>query len=760
MDKKKFLFKLLIFAVVLCLNLNLIVAFAEPDTTNNASSGTTTSDTTTTDDSDEDTTEEDLPENINYKLVASNKNLEMYFDYDLCYVKIVDKKNGNEWSSSPDYIHKINGNAAKLLIGSLIHYTFYDVNNNTNTVGVRATSIDKGTFKVSEISNGVKVVFTTTHGFVIPVELVLNEDSFSAAIVVSEIKETLEANKLANISLLPFFGAASSEDEGYALVPDGSGAIIDFNQPTSDVYSYSQRIYGRDAATEVKSKSYTNQEARLPIFGINKNGMGVLAVLTESPAAADVNANVIGQSNRMNNVYFSYLHRAYDTVYIREATWNQQASRVIDTTPNAPQRFETSYYFLDNDSSDYTGMANRYQQYLRDELGVTSQVGAKESKLYIEFLGGIKRLKNILGFPINTDIAITSFEDVANIATELNTAGIKDLSVILTNWTDNTTDFKIPYNFKPESSLGGKREFNNMLESLNNLGAEVFPDVNLTNIRKNSWSYKAKRDVIQSLGNSPVTIFPFKMSTYEQDKTYDPIYLLRYDKMPELAEKVLKNSSSYNNITGLSAATVGQLMYSSFGKKSVGRTQSEQYAHQALQILSQNSKMLFSNPNAYVFQYASDITDIPLKSSQYLIETRDVPFYQIAMHGLLNYSTESLNAYYDQNYYMLKAIETGSDIKYTLGAQNLEQLQYTEYEYYSYINYDAWKDTIIETYKTVSYVNSKVSDARIIGHEYLVDGVVMTTYDNGIKVIANYNSTDYNSGNIKCSANNFAVLED
>lgn len=761
MNKRKLLLKIIIFAVVLSLNLNLFVALADLDDSSDAASDTTASDTATdSGDEEVEAVEIDPPEDIKYELVASNRNLEMYFDKELCYLKVVDKKTDNEWVSTPSYLNEIGGKAAKKLIGSLVTYTFFDSQDNTSTVGVKSSSISSKNFVVKEITDGIKVTFTTTQGIVIPVELVLKDDCLSASIPVSEIEEKNDDNRLASISLLPYFGAGSTEDEGYALIPDGSGALVEFNQATSGIYSYSQRIYGRDSALELKTKSSATQEARLPVFGINKNGDGMLAIVTESPAAATVNAGVVGQSNVMNNAYFSYVHRVYDTVYAREGTWNQRPARILDETDQHPERFEVCYYFLDDDASDYVGMANRYQQYLIDELGVAKQTEEDESKLYIEFLNGIKRLKNILGFPVNSDIPITSFEDVANITNELNAAGVKDIATILTNWTDNTTDFKIPYNFKPESSLGGKKGLTSMLESLNAIGAECFPDVNMVQIRENSLSYRAKRDVVQTLGNAPVTVFSFKMSTYDQDKTYDAIYMLNYSLLPGLAEKIVKNSSSYN-FTGFSAATLGQNMYSSLGtKKSLGRSDAENYAKEALGIMTQDSKMLFSNPNAYVLQYASDITDIPVRSSQYLLATQDVPFYQIALHGLLNYSTESLNAFYDQQYYTLKAIETGSSVKYTLGAQNFDKLQYTEYEYYNYIDYSLWKDTIIDTYNTVSAVNRKVSTAKIIGHEYLTDDVVMTSYDNGIQVVVNYSDTDYSADGIKCSANNYSVMGD
>ena len=60
----------------------------------------------------------------------------------------------------------------------------------------------------------------------------------------------------------------------------------------------------------------------------------------------------------------------------------------------------------------------------------------------------------------------------------------------------------------------------------------------------------------------------------------------------------------------------------------------------------------------------------------------------------------------------------------------------------------------------VSEVNSKVSDAKIIGHEYLTDEVVKTTYDNGISVVVNYSQSDYESGNMNVGASNYIVLGD
>lgn len=175
------------------------------------------------------------------------------------------------------------GSGTRNNLGSLITYSYYDSSDNTVTRNIRAQSVNNGSFKVDEIENGLKITFTTTEQFVIPVEVKLEDDSLSASILVEEITEQEDSeNRIAQISFVPYFGAVGPAEEGYAVVPDGSGAIIEFNQTGASAYTYSQRIYGRDFGQEIKSQSSVTQDARLPVFGINRNGAGMVAIIDES----------------------------------------------------------------------------------------------------------------------------------------------------------------------------------------------------------------------------------------------------------------------------------------------------------------------------------------------------------------------------------------------------------------------------------------------------------------------------------------------
>ncbi|MBP5624594.1 MAG: hypothetical protein J6X36_06970, partial [Lachnospiraceae bacterium] len=54
---------------------------------------------------------------------------------------------------------------------------------------------------------------------------------------------------ITNIELLPYFGAGSTEDEGFIVLPESGGAIINFNNGRNGQNAYYANVYGWDYAT-------------------------------------------------------------------------------------------------------------------------------------------------------------------------------------------------------------------------------------------------------------------------------------------------------------------------------------------------------------------------------------------------------------------------------------------------------------------------------------------------------------------------------
>ncbi|MDR0553356.1 MAG: DUF5696 domain-containing protein, partial [Treponema sp.] len=76
---------------------------------------------------------------------------------------------------------------------------------------------------------------------------------------------------LTHLNLLPYFGAGGREDEGYLVVPDGSGALIDFNNGRQNQNPYISPVYGWDDG-QARLVKLTDNRANFPAFGIQKNG--------------------------------------------------------------------------------------------------------------------------------------------------------------------------------------------------------------------------------------------------------------------------------------------------------------------------------------------------------------------------------------------------------------------------------------------------------------------------------------------------------
>ena len=80
--------------------------------------------------------------------------------------------------------------------------------------------------------------------FTIPLVYVLDDAGLTVTIPRDEVAYDTENFSLNKITLHKFFGAQDILSSGYLLVPDGSGALIDFNEPSSEVFR--KPVYGAD----------------------------------------------------------------------------------------------------------------------------------------------------------------------------------------------------------------------------------------------------------------------------------------------------------------------------------------------------------------------------------------------------------------------------------------------------------------------------------------------------------------------------------
>ena len=121
--------------------------------------------------------------------------------------------------------------------------------------------------------------------FRIPLEYKLLKDRLVVSVNPSEITYNDNGYYLVDVDVLPYFGAAGTEDNGYIFVPDGSGALIDLNNQKTNVTAYTANVFGDDLTKNFMNDKLSEADAslsvKLPVFGLKKDDSAFLAVITD-----------------------------------------------------------------------------------------------------------------------------------------------------------------------------------------------------------------------------------------------------------------------------------------------------------------------------------------------------------------------------------------------------------------------------------------------------------------------------------------------
>ena len=106
--------------------------------------------------------------------------------------------------------------------------------------------------------------------FRLALEYYLDESGLSVRLPANGIRFDQSEYQLSYIRILPFMGAGSSEYTGYTMIPDGSGALVRFEDilATGTPRVLSASLYGADFAYHTIKEAQNRQIMRLPIFGL------------------------------------------------------------------------------------------------------------------------------------------------------------------------------------------------------------------------------------------------------------------------------------------------------------------------------------------------------------------------------------------------------------------------------------------------------------------------------------------------------------
>jgi len=615
------------------------------------------------------------------------------------------------------------------LVKNRLYRVFYDKLNYT-----RERSIEENaTFGYFEVFE--------EFSFTVGLEIELFDKGIKTSIIKDSIVEP-ESLKIASISLYPLFGTAVSiindtPTEGYIVLPDGSGAVIEFNNGKFYQNPYRKRLYGQDLSLLPLKMQEQQQKNSFPIYGMIKENHGFAAIITAGDAMAVLNADVSGRIDSYNKVFPSFFLRESESVVLGSGfnsygfdLWTKD---IVSTD------FTVEYHFLNEDNSSYIGIAKTYQRYLIENKGLEVKDNSKATVLTTEFLGAYDRKEFLFGVPYYTTNSLTTFDQAEKIIDEFISRNITDMNVIFSGVVNGGLSSSIQDRIQIERVLGGKREYNRFLESLNTLNIPVFTQVNTmtaSSYRRvfDSFNYSSRRlngQLSRDFTYHYPSRLPFSETPY--DHRGDD-----YIISPEYYNSIFNRLNRSFDQDPLFFTFLGSRLAGNYDKGNLIYLQDSMTLQQELLKGMDNPTML-TNPLAFAIPYASFIVDLPVETTLYSIIDYEIPLLQLVLSGIVDYSTESININNTRStrYNFLKAIETGSNLKYTLTYNDSRDLIDTQYNFYMATHYVNWLD-IIES--QINEINSLgIHQGHIINHQRVLNNVFLVTYSHGLSIMINYN---------------------
>lgn len=709
----------------------------------------------------------DISAGQGYVLSCENDKAALYVDYETGSFYLKNKEDGFIWYSIPqnpeaDIISKgvTKTETQSELIVEYISVEDENSNSSTRVANSRVGCIQNGSISVANITDGVRVTYDFEQlELRIPVEYVLNGDTLEASIITDELEDGTK-NLLISLKLLPYFGAAGNADNGYLFIPDGSGAIAEFNNGVISTSSYKKAVYGQDRAYYENNETAKNENILIPVFGtVYDEGSALMGVITSGDGGASIAAQTGNSKNFYNTVYSEMMYRIYSvgqSLYVSKKT---NDISTVTHTPFGVDKFTVKYFMLSGEKASYSGMAEKYREYLIEEKGLKQSPTAPS--LAVDIYGALATKANTFGITHEKMRILTSFEDAKSIIEKLENSGVNNFSVRYIGWNNNGVfNSEITDNAKPLSILGGKSGFLNLSDYLTKKGYKFFPVADTVTYQKSGNGISKRSDSAKSTNGDVALQKVYSIVTFEESSVYEPWLLIKPSLLTEVSQKFL-NKYSTLGIESLSFSDIGEYIYSDFSKSDgIYKAKSVEYVEDMLRNADKSVKNLaVTGGNAYTLPYSDMVFSLPMSSSGYDIFAYDVPFVQLILHGYVSYTTPYVRQNFDMNYTLLKSIETGSDLLFSCVSDDSYPLSETRLSHLFSSESSLWMDKAAEYYKEYNSVAAKVWDSVIKKHECIEKDLFKTEYENGLSVYINYSADDITVDGITVSAGSYTVKE-
>ncbi len=535
---------------------------------------------------------------------------------------------------------------------------------------------------------------------------------------------------LASIYVYPFMGhSRAGEGQGYMIIPDGQGAVVGFEDnegryPTP----YDKQVYGVNIGVEdqfLSKDRVPGEDVIMPVFGMvhTDSEIAVLGVIEQGDIAARIQA----YPNGVRNLPFDWVTAKYTLRFVFNQPMGPSAGNVATRTEKRRDVDILQHFlFKSGEAADYAGLAVAYRDYLMAN-NTFAQADDRPFDVQLDFLG-VERENYILG---KQDVVMTDFEQAAAMIDELAEAGVRNMNVTYRGWQTNGLTGGVPTDsLNVAKSLGGKKGLKQLADKAAGMNIPFALEADVLSLNTETHpalTFSALKKITSQTWSKPT----FGM-------VYDTLYYCNPTTSESAADNLI-SAMVKEGFKGVSFTGITQVLTDYYHKDKYHDT-SEMAAIYTGIIDKANDQVTTSlvSPNAYLWQYADVVSDLPVAGSDYTYTDAEIPFLTIALSGQIPYYVEYTNFQANTHEFFLHLVEQGARPSFLLTWEDPIELQNTNSSSIYSSRYELYKDMIVEWYADLSKLFEAVGvDGMIVDHVRTGD-MVKVTWNNGTQVYLNF----------------------
>lgn len=601
------------------------------------------------------------------------------------------------------------------------------------------------------------------------IEYTLDEDGILISVPANSVTYDSANYELTSVKILPYLNAGNNNNTGFTLLADGSGTITRFEDIKGKPFTLTNKIYGKDFSFHTVS-GYNQEIMRIPVFGVVENieveseaaegeeaetklvGSGFVAYFVDGDSLLELSSDHGGTVHNYSSVYATFYPESSDTYSLTGISTTGDAQWSVKSDRKYVGDYAMRVFPIYGEDVDYVDMAETIRNYLV-KTGVLEKLDSEENSedvsLYIENFGTIKTDERIIGFPVQMQTTLTTFDQTKGMIDDLNAHGITNINIKLTGWYNGGMEHRAPSTIDVPGELGGMKGLKNLASYAAEKNVRLYPDLDYTYVGEFGWfdGINEGEDLVQTIDGRDAVhrVYNALYQGFESDKKN----IISAGAMRGLYDNT-KDKFEGIGAYGVSVATLGSDLNSNHDEDYIlNRDEAQERIEDFLAYLKErNGSVMVSGGNAYCLKYVDHILNVPLDSSMNINTSESIPFMGMILHGYTEFAGTPINLDGDYDYSVLKAIENGANLYYVVSKENTSDLKaFPEFSKYYAISYDNWMNledkenvNIVDTYNEFNNAMKDVKYSVITDHEKIGTRLVRVEYENGVEFILNYNA--------------------